>query len=123
MGASEGFLGWIAYLGAANAGIPLSIIVKNYGWEVRRMAFLFWSLAGAGWEVSGDAAAYTLLLIRDQCRSLGGSCLIMLQRMTFSFWRGTSASRWWEVSDDAAARVLCRIYGCQGPDCPSASQV
>lgn len=32
MGASEGFLGWIAYLGAANAGIPLSIIVKNYGW-------------------------------------------------------------------------------------------
>ena len=37
MGASEGFLGWIAYLGAANAGIPLSIIVKNYGWEVRRL--------------------------------------------------------------------------------------
>ncbi len=35
MGASEGFLGWIAYLGAANAGIPLSIIVKNYGWEAR----------------------------------------------------------------------------------------
>ncbi len=35
MGASEGFLGWVAYLGAANAGIPLSIIVKNYGWEVR----------------------------------------------------------------------------------------
>ena len=27
-GASEGFLGWIAYLGAANAGIPLSMIVK-----------------------------------------------------------------------------------------------
>lgn len=23
---------WIAYLGAANAGIPLSIIVKDYGW-------------------------------------------------------------------------------------------
>ena len=42
VGASEGFLGWIAYLGAANAGIPLSIIVKNYGWEVRRMIFLFW---------------------------------------------------------------------------------
>eukprot|EP00891_Asterochloris_glomerata_P002463 jgi/Astpho2/2463/Aster-04188 len=32
VGASEGFLGWVAYLGAANAGIPLSIIVKNYGW-------------------------------------------------------------------------------------------
>eukprot|EP00877_Chromochloris_zofingiensis_P003701 jgi/Chrzof1/13331/Cz07g29050.t1 len=33
VGASEGFLGWIAYLGAANAGIPLSIIVKDYGWN------------------------------------------------------------------------------------------
>ena len=33
VGASEGFLGWIAYLGAANAGVPLSIIVKNYGWN------------------------------------------------------------------------------------------
>eukprot|EP00898_Chlorokybus_atmophyticus_P006402 jgi/Chlat1/6763/Chrsp50S06484 len=32
VGASEGFLGWVAYLGAANAGVPLSIIVKNYGW-------------------------------------------------------------------------------------------
>ena len=29
MGASEGFLGWVAYLGAANAGVPLSIIVKQ----------------------------------------------------------------------------------------------
>lgn len=33
VGASEGFLGWVAYLGAANAGIPLSIIVKQYGWD------------------------------------------------------------------------------------------
>ena len=33
VGASEGFLGWVAYLGAANAGVPLSLIVKNYGWE------------------------------------------------------------------------------------------
>ena len=32
VGASQGFLGWVAYLGAANAGIPLSYIVKNYGW-------------------------------------------------------------------------------------------
>jgi MFS transporter, OPA family, sugar phosphate sensor protein UhpC len=32
VGASEGFLGWIAYLGAANAGVPLSLIVKNMGW-------------------------------------------------------------------------------------------
>jgi MFS transporter, OPA family, sugar phosphate sensor protein UhpC len=33
VGASEGFLGWIAYLGAANAGVPLSIIVRDYGWS------------------------------------------------------------------------------------------
>lgn len=28
---AAGFLGWVAYLGAANAGVPLSIIVKQYG--------------------------------------------------------------------------------------------
>ena len=33
VGASEGFLGWIAYLGAANAGVPLSIVVKDMGWN------------------------------------------------------------------------------------------
>lgn len=33
VGASEGFLGWVAYLGAANAGIPLSIIVRDWGWH------------------------------------------------------------------------------------------
>jgi MFS transporter, OPA family, sugar phosphate sensor protein UhpC len=33
VGASEGFLGWIAYLGAANAGVPLSIVVKDMGWD------------------------------------------------------------------------------------------
>mmetsp|Transcript_5298 Transcript_5298/g.12909 ORF Transcript_5298/g.12909 Transcript_5298/m.12909 type:complete len:568 (-) Transcript_5298:203-1906(-) len=32
VGASQGFLGWIAYLGAANAGVPISILVKNFGW-------------------------------------------------------------------------------------------
>jgi OPA family sugar phosphate sensor protein UhpC-like MFS transporter len=32
VGASQGFLGWVAYLGAANAGIPLSLIVQNMGW-------------------------------------------------------------------------------------------
>ncbi|KAL3139964.1 hypothetical protein ABBQ38_004251 [Trebouxia sp. C0009 RCD-2024] len=40
VGASEGFLGWVAYLGAANAGIPLSIIVKNYGWNAYFTALL-----------------------------------------------------------------------------------
>lgn len=48
MGASEGFLGWVAYLGAANAGIPLSIIVKNYGWEVGIP--IYWQLTGI-WEL------------------------------------------------------------------------
>ena len=32
VGASQGFLGWVAYLGAANVGIPLSIVVRDYGW-------------------------------------------------------------------------------------------
>eukprot|EP00884_Botryococcus_braunii_P006797 jgi/Botrbrau1/16118/Bobra.7_2s0080.2 len=50
VGASEGFLGWIAYLGAANAGIPLSIIVKTYGWEAYFVAL-------------GVACAMALLLL------------------------------------------------------------
>ena len=33
VGASEGFLGWVAYLGAANAGVPLSYLVQTYGWD------------------------------------------------------------------------------------------
>jgi sugar phosphate permease len=40
VGASEGFLGWVAYLGAANAGVPLSLIVKNYGWGAYFAALL-----------------------------------------------------------------------------------
>ncbi|PSC74706.1 major facilitator superfamily isoform A [Micractinium conductrix] len=40
VGASQGFLGWVAYLGAANAGIPLSIIVKDYGWGAYFTALL-----------------------------------------------------------------------------------
>lgn len=46
VGASEGFLGWIAYLGAANAGVPLSILVKNYGWNAYFTALLV-ACAGA----------------------------------------------------------------------------
>ena len=34
VGASEGFLGWVAYLGAASAGYPLSLLVKRCGWPV-----------------------------------------------------------------------------------------
>ena len=33
VGASEGFLGWIAYMGAAAAGFPLSVLVKRFGWD------------------------------------------------------------------------------------------
>ena len=40
VGASQGFLGWVAYLGAANAGIPLSIVVQQYGWNAYFMALL-----------------------------------------------------------------------------------
>ncbi len=40
VGASEGFLGWIAYLGAANAGVPLSLLVRQYGWDAFFAALL-----------------------------------------------------------------------------------
>lgn len=40
VGASEGFLGWVAYLGAANAGIPLSLLVQQYGWDAFFTALL-----------------------------------------------------------------------------------
>ena len=32
VGASQGLLGWVAYLGAANAGVPLSLVVQSHGW-------------------------------------------------------------------------------------------
>eukprot|EP00898_Chlorokybus_atmophyticus_P000707 jgi/Chlat1/1637/Chrsp127S08673 len=34
VGACQGFLGWISYLGAANAGAPLAMVVQKYGWGV-----------------------------------------------------------------------------------------
>ncbi|KAK9908663.1 hypothetical protein WJX75_001165 [Coccomyxa subellipsoidea] len=40
--AAQGFLGWISYLGAANAGVPLAKIVQTYGWNA-----YFMSLMGA----------------------------------------------------------------------------
>ena len=40
VGASEGFLGWVAYLGAANAGVPLSLLVQQYGWDAFFAALL-----------------------------------------------------------------------------------
>ena len=42
VGASEGFLGWVAYMGAAVAGYPLSLIVKRFGWSI-----FFRTLVGA----------------------------------------------------------------------------
>jgi MFS transporter, OPA family, sugar phosphate sensor protein UhpC len=32
VGASQGLLGWIAYLGAANAGVPIAAVVQRSGW-------------------------------------------------------------------------------------------
>ncbi len=32
-GSATGFIGWIAYLGAAVAGYPLSILTQEYGWQ------------------------------------------------------------------------------------------
>lgn len=32
-GTATGFIGWIAYLGAATAGYPLSLITQYWGWE------------------------------------------------------------------------------------------
>lgn len=40
VGASQGFLGWVAYLGAANAGIPLARVVSDYGWGAYFTALL-----------------------------------------------------------------------------------
>jgi len=46
VGASEGFLGWVAYLGAANAGVPLSLLVQQYGWDAFFAALLSASAIG-----------------------------------------------------------------------------
>ncbi|CAL8460878.1 g409 [Coccomyxa elongata] len=40
--AAQGFLGWISYLGAANAGVPLAHLVQTYGWNA-----YFTSMIGA----------------------------------------------------------------------------
>jgi OPA family sugar phosphate sensor protein UhpC-like MFS transporter len=32
-GTTTGFIGWIAYAGAAIAGVPLGSLIKNYGWQ------------------------------------------------------------------------------------------
>ena len=39
--AAQGFLGWVSYLGAANAGVPLAAIVQARGWDA-----FFATLAG-----------------------------------------------------------------------------
>ncbi|KAK9901089.1 hypothetical protein WJX75_003573 [Coccomyxa subellipsoidea] len=38
--AVQGFLGWISYLGAANAGVPLARLVQMYGWDAYFMALI-----------------------------------------------------------------------------------
>ena len=42
VGASQGFLGSISYIGSSMAGLPLSLILQHYGWGA-----LFTSLIGA----------------------------------------------------------------------------
>jgi OPA family sugar phosphate sensor protein UhpC-like MFS transporter len=56
VGASQGILGWIAYLGAANAGIPLSYVVQSAGW-----GGFFTALLGA--------CAMALVLLSTVCRA------------------------------------------------------
>ncbi len=42
-GSATGFIGWVAYLGAATAGYPLSLITQYWGWEA-----FFWTLGISG---------------------------------------------------------------------------
>jgi len=50
-GSATGFIGWIAYLGAAFAGYPLSVVTQNWGWQA------FFAVLG----VSGVIAAFLLV--------------------------------------------------------------
>lgn len=56
VGASQGFLGWVAYLGAANAGIPLSLVVRDLGW-------------GAYFTTLMGACAIAVLLLAPMARA------------------------------------------------------
>jgi len=58
VGASEGFLGWVAYLGAANAGAPLSILVRQFGWNAYFVAL-----------ISACAVAFCLLVPLTNAKS------------------------------------------------------
>ena len=42
-GSATGFVGWVAYLGAAAAGYPIGIISESFGWEG-----VFWVFLGCG---------------------------------------------------------------------------
>lgn len=39
-GCGQGFLGWVSYLGAACAGVPISAIVQQRGWDAYFLALL-----------------------------------------------------------------------------------
>ncbi len=47
-GSATGFIGWIAYLGAATAGYPLSLITQYWGWEA-----FFWTIGISGAVATG----------------------------------------------------------------------
>ena len=60
VGASEGFLGWVAYFGAASAGYPLSLLVKSCGWPAFFRTLLTTSLvAFALLGTIGNAQSFT----------------------------------------------------------------
>jgi OPA family sugar phosphate sensor protein UhpC-like MFS transporter len=50
-GSAVGFIGWIAYLGAATAGLPLSKLTQRWGWEAFFLAL----------GISGVIAAFLLM--------------------------------------------------------------
>jgi sugar phosphate permease len=60
VGASEGFLGWVAYLGAASAGFPLSLLVRRFGWPLFFQTLLATVLLAFGLLATiGNAPSFT----------------------------------------------------------------
>jgi hypothetical protein len=113
VGASEGFLGWIAYLvfsvhcfktkyflsifdaqGAANAGVPLSLLVQQYGWNAFFAALLL-----------ACAAAILLLAPITGAQS-------HIQRSMNSKWRNFPPWRNWRntLTPSLSDAMLYRVY-------------
>eukprot|EP00198_Chlamydomonas_reinhardtii_P001258 XP_001690593.1 hexose-phosphate transporter [Chlamydomonas reinhardtii] len=65
VGASQGVLGWIAYLGAANAGVPLSLIIERYGWSAYFATLL--GACGLALALLAPLLAVSLLHLSFRC--------------------------------------------------------